>query len=269
MDEYRDGSVDPGKFPAQIATEGMPAIALLFHPVLAPDYKFECEGLGQWAGKAAWQIHFVQRPERPGRLLAYSAGGRYIVLSLKGRAWVDPETFQVLRIETELAQPVKELALTEEHIAISYQPVLFRTQEQLWLPQSAELHVERQGRRYYRRHTFTDYKLFTVETTQNVQLAKESYGFTNHSDRDIAGVLTVNPVSSAGLDPISVSFTIPAGSSVVKFVGKGKDIGMPVESVGSATFAHNGPQDAIKVDAHLSKESTLDVISATSSPLKP
>ncbi len=267
LDEYRNGSADPAQFPANIATQGMPAIALLFHPLLAPDFSFACEGLGQWEGHAAWQVHFVQRPDRPGRILSYSAGGKYSSLALKGRAWIDPGTFQLFRLESQLAQPLKELGLTEEHIAISYQPVQFRTLgQQLWLPQIAELYVERQGRRYYRRHTLSDFRLFTVETTQNIQLAKESYGFTNQSDRDITGVLTVNPVSGARFGPVSVSFTIPAGGSVVKLIGLGKDVGIPVESVGSATFAHDGPLDSVKVDAHLSKESTLDVISGTSTP---
>jgi hypothetical protein len=54
----------------------------------------------------------------------------------------------------------------------------------------------------------------------------------------------------------------------VKLVGPGKDVAIPVESVASATFAHNGPLDSVKVDAHLSKESTLDVISGTSLPVK-
>jgi len=267
LDEYRNGSVDQAQFPANIATEGMPAIALLFHPLLASDFSFACEGLGQWEGHAAWQVHFVQRPDRPGRILSYSAGGKYSSLALKGRAWVDPGTFQLLRLESQLVQPVKELGLTEEHIVISYQPVQFRVlDQQLWLPQIAELYVERQAHRYYRRHTFSDFQLFTVETMQNIQLAKESYGFTNQSDRDIRGVLTVNPISEARLDPVSISFTIPAGGRVVKLVGLGKDVGIPVESVLSATFAHNGPLDSVKVDAHLSKESTLDIISGTSTP---
>jgi len=81
-------------------------------------------------------------------------------------------------------------------------------------------------------------------------------------------VLTVTPISGAKLDPVSLSFTIPAGGSIVKLVGPGKDVEIPVESVASATFAHNGPLDSVKVDAHLSKESTLDVISGTSVPLK-
>lgn len=269
MDEYRNGSSDPEQFPARIATQGMPAIALLFHPLLAPDYTFACEGLGGWEGRSAWQVHFLQRPNRPGRILSYSAGGKYSSLPLKGRAWIDPGTFQVLRIETELVRPLPEVGLTVDRVAISYQPVQFPSREQeLWLPKTVDLYVERQGRRYYRRHTFKDFQLFTVETTQSVQLAKESYGFTNQSDQDIRGVLTVTPISGAKLDPVSLSFTIPAGGNIVKLVGPGKDVAIPVESVASATFAHNGPLDSVKVDAHLSKESTLDVISGTSVPLK-
>jgi len=270
LDEYRNGSSDPEQFPARIATQGMPAIALLFHPVLAIDFDFACEGLGAWEGRSAWLVHFIQRPDRPGRILGYQAGGRYSSVPLKGRAWIDPGTLQVLQIESELVHSLPEVALTEEHIAIAYQQVPFPSREQtLWLPRTVELHVERRGRRYYRRHTFRDFQLFSVDTAQNIQLAKESYRFTNQSDYEIRGVFTVTPVSGAKLTPVALTFAIPARSSVVKLVGPGKDVGIPVESVASATFAHDGPLDAVKVDAHLSRESTLDVISGVSSPLKP
>jgi len=270
LDEYRNGSSDLEQFPARIATQGMPAIALLFHPVLATDFDFACEGLGAWEGRSAWLVHFIQRPDRPGRILAYEAGGRYSSVPLKGRAWIDPGTLQVLRIETELVHPMPEVALTAEHIAIAYQPVPFPSREQkLWLPRTVELHVERRGRRYYRRHTFRDFQLFSVDTAENIQLAKESYRFTNQSDHEIRGVLRVTPVFGAKLTPVSLTFTIPARSSVNKLVGPGKDVGIPVESVASATFAHNGPLDSVKVDAHLSRESTLDVISGVSFPVTP
>jgi hypothetical protein len=270
LDEYRNGSNDPEQFPARIATQGMPAIALLFHPALASDFSFACEGLGEWGKRTAWQVHFMQRPGRAGRILGYEAGGRYSSLPLKGRAWIDPGTLQVLQIETELVRPLPEVALTVEHIVISYQPVPFRAREQkLWLPKVVELYVERRGRRYYRRHAYRDFQLFSVDTTQNIQLARESYGFSNESDQDVRGVLTVTPISGAKLNPVSLTFTIPARSTVTKLVGPGKDVGIPVESVGSATFAHDGPQNSVKVDAHLSRESTLDVISGASSPLKP
>ena len=78
--------------PPILPTTGMPAIALLFHPLLAPDFKFSCEGLGDWEGNAAWQVHFEQRSDRPGQSsLAYAADGKCSSLALKGRAWIDPE----------------------------------------------------------------------------------------------------------------------------------------------------------------------------------
>jgi hypothetical protein len=264
LDEYRNGSADPGQFPAHIATVGMPAIALLFHPLLATDFKFSCEGLGSWEGHAAWQVHFEQRSDKPGRLLAYSADGKYSSLSLKGRAWIDPGSLQVLHLESELVNPPVDLGLTVEDIAISYHPVRFRSLEgQLWLPNLIDLYVERKGRRYYRRHSLSDFQLFTVEATQSIKFAKESYRFTNLTVHDIKGVLAVTPIPGSKSRPISLAFTIPAGESVLKLVGQGKDIQMPVESIGFATFTHEGPQDAVRVDAHLSRESTLDVISGS------
>jgi len=264
LDEYRNGSVDPSLFPARVATVGMPALALLFHPLLASDFTFSCEGLGNWASHAAWQIHFEQRPHRPGRLLGYSAEGKYVSLALKGRAWIDPGTLQVVHLESELVRPPVELGLKVEDIAISYRPVHFQKADgQIWLPEVIDLYVERRGRRYYRRHTLSNFQLFTVEATQNIKFAKESYQFSNQSDRDIKGILTIHPVFGAKAQPVSISFTIPAGGSVLKFVGQGKDIGIPVESIGSATFKYDGPRDAVLVDAHLSKESTLDVISGS------
>jgi hypothetical protein len=270
LDEYRNGSADPTQFQAHIATEGLPAIALIFHPLLASDFKFACEGLGQWEKRPAWQVHFVQRQDRQSRIRAYVIGANYYPVPLKGRAWIDPGTYQVVRLESELVNPLKGIDLTKEHLTIEYGGVQFHTQKlQLWLPQSADLYVERQGHRYYRRHTFSNFKIFTVETTQSIQPPKQSYSFTNTSDRDIVGILTVIPVSGMSVNSVSIAFTIPAGNTIFKLVGPGKDVNMPVESVESATFTHNGSAEAVKVDAYLVKESTLDVVPEISVPSNP
>jgi hypothetical protein len=270
VDEYRDGSVDPALFQAHIATRGLPAMALILHPTLAPDYTFTCEGLGQWNGHYAWQVHFVQRSDRPSVIRSYRIAARTYPIPLKGRAWIDPGTYQVVRLETELVKPLDEIHLKKEHIFIQYGPVQFHSQkEQLWLPQIADIYVEKQGRRYYRRHTFSKFKIYSVETAQNIGTPKESYSFKNTSDHDIAGVLTVTPVSGITLNAVSIEFTVPAGKTIFKLVGPGKDISMPVESVGAATFAHNGHADSMTVDAYLVKESTLDVIPDSSVPIHP
>jgi hypothetical protein len=263
--EYRNGTINQAQFPAKIATNGLPALAFVFHPLFASDFNFVCEGLGQRDGRPAWQVHFLQRDDRPNRMRHYIVGGSSYSVSLKGRAWIDAATFQVLSLDSEMARPLNEIGLTQDRISIEYAPVHFRTHsQQLWLPQTADVYSERLGRRYYRRHSFTNFKLFVVDTNQQIQAPSESYEFTNTADRDVSGILTVTPLPGKSLRPVTIKFTIPPGGSVFKLVGPGKDINLPVDLVGSATFVHDGPEGCIKADAYLVKESTLDVISNSS-----
>jgi hypothetical protein len=261
LDEYRNGSVNPNVFPVGIATDGLPGMALVFHPWMVSDFKLSCEGLGQSDKHPAWQVRFEQRLDRVNRTREYNIQGNYYPVALKGRAWIDAGTYQVLRLETDLLQPVKGINLMHERLSIEYGEVQFHSHNlQLWLPKSAELYWERNGHRYYRSHDFSNFKIFSVDTNQRFQRPKESYSFTNTSDRDIPGVLIVNPVSSSKLSPVSITFTVPAGGSVFKTIGTGKDVSIPGELVGSAKYIYKGLADSVKVDAYLATESTLEVV---------
>jgi Flp pilus assembly protein TadD len=270
LTEYRNGSLDPSQFPAQIATEGLPAMALIFHPSQVSDFNLTCEGLGQWHGRPAWQVHFSQRPDRPNRIHAYVIGRNYYPIPLKGRVWIDAATYQVLRFESELMKSVPEIELTQEYLTIDYAPVQFQTgKQEVWLPLDAEVYSERGKHRFYRRHTFTNFKLFEVESAQQIQAPKQSYCFRNVNDRNIAGTLTVSPVAGASAKAISVRFTIPSGKSVCKIVGTGRDVSMPPDAIDSATFLYDGPEGAIMADANLAKETVLNVVPVTRSPPAP
>jgi hypothetical protein len=267
IDEYRDGGLDPSIFPAGIATTGLPALALIFHPNFAAEFNLVCTGLGEWAGRPAWQVRFEQRPDRPNQIRSYIIYQNSYAVPLKGWAMIDAGTFQVLRLDSELINPVAHIKLTQERIAIDYAPVQFRTEEQqMWLPRSAELYVERKGNRYYRRHTFSSFQVFTVGTQQNVHPPKESYAFTNNSNHEILGVLTVNPIPGRELHEVTITFKIPAGGTVFKVVGPGKDVNFPVDAVESARFAHNGPPGSIDANAYFVKASTLELVPDTVVP---
>jgi hypothetical protein len=265
LDEYRNGSTDPRQFPAQIATEALPVMALIFHPLMVSDFKITCEGLGEWAGRPTWQLRFEQRQDRPNRIRYYKIQDNYYPVGLKGRAWIDAGTYQVLRLETDLIAPVKGIELTRERLSIEYGQVQFHSHDlQLWLPKTAELYWERHGHQYFRRHEFSDFKIFSVDMDQKFQRPKESYSFTNTSDRDVPGVLIVNPVSGSKFKPVSIEFTVPAGQSIFKTIGTGKDVAIPGQFVGSARFLYKGPAGSVKVDAYLATESTLEVVADTS-----
>ena len=261
LDEYRDGSTDPSQFPAGIATEALPVMALIFHPTMVSDFNISCEGLGQWDGRPAWQVHFEQRPDRANRIRYYKIHGNYYPVALKGRAWIDAATYQVLRLETDLVRPVKEIELSHERLSIEYGEVQFHSHDlQLWLPKSAELYWERHKHSYYRVHDFSDFKVFAVDTNQKQRRPKESYSFTNTSTHDVTGVLTVTPVASSNLHAVSVKFVVPAGTSVLKSLGPGKDVSIPGEFVESAKYVYDGPAGSVTVDANLATESTLEVV---------
>jgi len=268
LDEFRDGDSDSEKFPAHTASRGSPAMALIFHPALAADFDFRCEGLGHWAGRDVWQVHFTQRPDRPIRIRSYSVAGHWAGLPLEGRVWIDPGSYQVWHLESELMKPIPEIALTHEHFAIEYQPVQFRsTGQQLWLPQTAELYVERKGKRFYRRHIYSDFRLFNVDFSQQIQAPSQSFIFTNVTDRDISGELSVEtPGDVTRLTPVIIRFNVPAHSQIFKLVGLGKDINLPPSAVESATFLYDGDPHAIKVDARLARGASLDVVSTTKRP---
>jgi hypothetical protein len=173
VEEYRNGSMGLDLFPTRIATIGLTSLVMIFHPVYKDDYEVTCEGLSRWHGGLAWQLHFRQRPEKPPRLREYRIAGQSFPVSLRGRAWVAADTFQVVSLETDLVSPVPQIRLKAEHTTIEYMPVNFSTnKQQLWLPQSAELFFDYGGRRMHRRHHFRDYMLFSVDEKQKISAPK-------------------------------------------------------------------------------------------------
>jgi hypothetical protein len=174
VDEYRDGGMPYEKFPGGTATLGLPSLVLIFHPYNAVNYEMTCEGLAHWNGGLAWQIHFRQRADKPSRDRRYRVGsGPSYAVGLKGRAWIAADTFQIVRLETDLVAPVPEIRLLTDHIAIEYSAVHFRERKTvMWLPRSAEVFYEMKGRRFHRRHVFSNYLLFSVDDQQRITVPK-------------------------------------------------------------------------------------------------
>lgn len=173
-DETRNGSRSPEVFPAKLADFGLPAIVLVFHPYFADEYSMSCEGLGEWEGHPAWQVRFQQRPDRAARIAAYVAGNRSFPKKLKGRAWIAADSYQIVRLETDLLEPIPEVRLIREHLVINYRPVRFlKNNVELWLPESAQVYMSVRGRFFRREHTFSDYLLFSVDVNQKIAEPKE------------------------------------------------------------------------------------------------
>lgn len=163
VSEYRGAGLNLQSFPDQIASSGFGALALVFHPHLRDDFDMTCEGLGGWQGQATWLVHFRQRDDRPSRIHGYKIESRVYPVSVKGRAWITADNFQIVRIEAELVNPMPEIRLLSEHQIVDYGPVpLGKKGQDFWLPKSAEIYFDFRKNRYHRHHGFDHYMLFSV-----------------------------------------------------------------------------------------------------------
>ena len=175
VSEFRDNKREQADPPEGIVTVGLPALALVFHPAQIGNYNFTCEGLAHTKSGLAWQIYFRQRQDKYPTLHAYTRGDQIYPVGLKGRAWIAADSFQVVRLESDLVKSYPDIRLVAEHTRIEYVPVRFRTKDvRLWLPENAEVYFDWRGKRVHRLLSFSDYSLFSVDASQHIKPPKNA-----------------------------------------------------------------------------------------------
>ena len=163
VEEYRKGGSNTDQFPDDIATLGTPSLVLIFHPHHVQNFQMTCEGLGEWRGQPAWQVRFEERPNSRNAMSALDIAGSSFSVRMRGRAWILADSYQVARLESDLADEIPEIRLRLQHQDIEYRPVpLPESKGDIWLPSSTELYMDFRGHRFYRRHSFADLKFFSV-----------------------------------------------------------------------------------------------------------
>jgi len=182
VEEYRAERMTLEGYPDQIASSGFVTLALVFHPHMRDNFEMKCEGLGDWRGQASWLVHFRQREDRPSRMHAYKVGKQLHTVDLKGRAWITADKFQIVRIEADMVRPMPEIRLLSEHQAVDYGAVPFPAKNTtLWLPKSAEIYFDFRKHRYYRRHSFDHFMLYSVDTEEKRKVPVAQPGSGNPS----------------------------------------------------------------------------------------
>jgi tetratricopeptide (TPR) repeat protein len=173
LEEYESSGSTPADSPGGMTTRGLPALVLIFHPYYSGTFAMKCEGLTNWNGKRTWQIYFRQRGDKPNKIRAYRVGLNSHPVALKGRAWIVADSYEVIGLQTDLLDGIPEIRLTAEHTAIQYGPVHFTSRGiDMWLPQTAEVYIERHDKRVHRRLSFSNYLLFAVDDKQQIAAPK-------------------------------------------------------------------------------------------------
>jgi tetratricopeptide (TPR) repeat protein len=168
INEYRAGGNRIRRM--AISDSGGSVFALIFHPSHIENFEFRCEGLTDVEHSPAWQVHFVEGDDPNKAFTAIKMGGSIHLPRLKGRAWISADGYNVLRIETDLVDPIAKIDVQREHQVITYAPVEFPAKHiRLWLPDRSSIYIATHRHHYERVHTFAEFQLFSVDSMEAVK----------------------------------------------------------------------------------------------------
>jgi hypothetical protein len=170
LEEYRTdlkgSEINPDNVSGFILTAGDAASPLFFHPLFGSECSFRYLGTDVTRG-GVHVIAFAQRPETARLKNTLTSRAGPVRFYLQGIAWVDPASYQIVRIRTDLLEPLIEagLAVNTTQVELGEFPIA-QSNRTLWLPRDAVITMKYMGRLYRNRHRYTDYRLFTVDSQE-------------------------------------------------------------------------------------------------------
>jgi hypothetical protein len=86
---------------------------------------------------------------------------------MQGVAWIDPESFRIVRLRTDIEQPESNVGLEKETVQVIYSEVSFaQSGKTMWLPLEVTVTGQLKQYMFHNRHRYSDYRLFKVQTEQ-------------------------------------------------------------------------------------------------------
>jgi hypothetical protein len=157
----------PHKQLPMLVTNGFSTLLLVFHPYYSGAFEFEPGAEETVDGVQALTVHFKHiRGQRS--LAALSLRNREFPLELKGTAWLDKNTGQVLKMESTLIDDMSDIGLRSLNVHVDYRYIqLGKNNASLTLPVLATVEVMTPRQHWRNTHKFSDYKVFGAEAEQD------------------------------------------------------------------------------------------------------
>jgi tetratricopeptide (TPR) repeat protein len=179
FDEYRTDLLGRQATPVGLGdgfmlTSGFASAALVFHPQYQPQAEFRYLGRQKVNGRDAYLVAYAQRPARAQLTGAFKSGDTSVTTFSQGLAWIDPRTYQITRLRSDLLRPVQELNLQRETTEIAYGEVHFKDKAAVyWVPQQVTVTVDWSSKHLRNEHRYSEFKLFNVDASEKVGAPKE------------------------------------------------------------------------------------------------
>lgn len=186
LQEYRTSAdlngVHAGTLKAgYMRTAGFACTSLHLHPAYQAKVSLRLLGRQLIDGRRSWVVAFAQRPENALVMARFDAEGKSSPVLVQGVAWIDPESYQILSMRTDLLKSPPNTRLSKQTTVIHYGEVRFKeVSSDFWLPTEVTVTVQWKGKMFRNRHRYSEYRMFNVETEEKRRSAARPIVSPNH-----------------------------------------------------------------------------------------
>jgi len=146
-----------------LETNGFGIFSLIFHPLYQSRYQFR-QVLDEPSQDPRLLCISFQQVSRDHPLSVLKLRDLEYPLEWRGKAWIDPASWAVVRIQAGLGDSKADIGLLRLDADVTYTDVRFSGSTAYWLPSRAVIDAETKRQHWHNIHVFTNYKRFSVDT---------------------------------------------------------------------------------------------------------
>jgi hypothetical protein len=180
VNEYRADS--QGKQTLQLGlsenvmlTAGFVSAPLVFHPAYRRGSNFRLLGRQIANGRSAFVVAFAQDPAKSRLFGSFQRGAESSLTYSQGIAWIDTENYQIMRLTTDLLNPMPQVRLDKESTEINFNEIKFKQPAQkFWLPAAVTVTLDWNGKLLRNQHAYSDFLVSNVDAFQKIGQPKDA-----------------------------------------------------------------------------------------------
>lgn len=164
MDEKGNRLGSIGLEKGYMVTAGYALSCIRFSTVAQPQSRFRYLGEEKIGSRETYVLGFAQQP---GKATFFNAvrgtGGAYVDVLTQGILWVDKNSFQIVRMRSDLLAPNNEIRLDQLTTEVAFGEVQLQdVPNPLWLPRDVDVSMEIDKQKFRNLHHYTDYRKYRV-----------------------------------------------------------------------------------------------------------
>lgn len=147
-----------------LVTSGHALSCIGFSTVAQSQSKFRYLGEEKIDSRETYVLGFAQKPGEATFLTTMTGtGGADVDMLTQGILWVDKNSFQIIRLRSDLLAPSKEIQLDQLTTKVTFGEVhLQDVPNPLWLPRDVNVSMEIYKQKFRNLHHYTDYRRYRV-----------------------------------------------------------------------------------------------------------